>query len=70
LEKGRVEAAVKGGVHYEALVDCLNELHERIKRLNNRLAEIEKEREKALKLTVITDVMVDDILFKFTLSWT
>ncbi len=64
LEKSRLEAAVKGGVHYEALADSINELHERIKALNKRLAGIEKERERALKLPVITDAMVEDILLK------
>ena len=64
LEKGRLEAAVKGGVIYEAFADSINELHLRIQKLNKRLAEIEKERERALKLPAITDAMVDDILLK------
>jgi site-specific DNA recombinase len=64
LELTRCYAAIKSGVHAEAMATPINELHERINRLNNRLAEVEKEREKALKLPAITDVMVDDILNK------
>ena len=62
LEKSRLEVAVKGGVHYEALADSINETHERIARLNKRLAEIEKEQEKALKLPEISEAMVNDML--------
>ena len=40
----------------------MNELHERKRALNKRLAEIEKERERALKLPAITEAMIDDVL--------
>lgn len=64
LELTRYYAAIKSGVHADAMATPINELHERINRLNKRQAEIKREREKALKLPVITDTMVDNILDK------
>ena len=46
------------------MAEPVNELHERINKLNKRLAEIQKEREKVLKILEVTEVMVDDILNK------
>jgi seryl-tRNA synthetase len=64
LELNRCYAAIKSGVHAEAMAEPINELHERINKLNKRLAEIQKEREKALKIPAITEAMVDDIMGK------
>ena len=46
------------------MAEPINELHNHITYLNKRLAEIEKERQKTLKIPVVTDVMVDEILLK------
>lgn len=48
----------------EVFADSINELHERIKRLENRRLEIIKEREKKLKIPAVTESMVNDILHK------
>jgi hypothetical protein len=64
LELNRCYAAIKSGVYDEAMAEPINELHERINKLNKRLAEIQKEREKALNIPAITEAMVDDIIGK------
>jgi polyhydroxyalkanoate synthesis regulator phasin len=42
LELNRCYAAIKSGVHVEAMAEPINELHERINKLNKRLAEIQR----------------------------
>jgi hypothetical protein len=42
----------------------INELHECINRLEKRLSEIDRERERSLKLPTITESIVTDVLEK------
>ena len=64
LELNRCYAAIKSGVNAEAIAEPVNELHERIYKLNKRLTEIQIERGKVLKIPDITEAMVDDIMEK------
>jgi hypothetical protein len=64
IELNRCYEAIRKGVNADAMAAPINELHEKINRFDKRLAELEKEHEKALKLPAITDSMVNDILEK------
>jgi hypothetical protein len=61
LELSRLEDAIRKGVVYEAFANSMNKLLQRIKLLERRLTEMERELRKELKLPEITDSMVDDI---------
>ena len=62
IELSRFQESIRRGVYAEVFEDAINELHERKKRLNSELVELEKQRERELKVPVITESMVDEVL--------
>ena len=56
--------AILGGVHPDAVAEPMNELDSKVKRAGRRLAEIQKDRERAMNIPPVTEAMVDAALSK------
>lgn len=64
IELARFHKAIADGVEAEAVAKPINERLDKKKALERRLLEIERERERALKLPRVTEGMVDSVLAK------
>lgn len=67
VELDRFHKAIADGVMAEAVAKPINERRDKKRMLEKQLAEIEREKQKQLKIPKITEAMVDEVLAK-TLS--
>ncbi len=64
LKVSRLVQAIAGGVNASAMQGAINDFDRELTALKIRQGELEKQRERALRIPTVTDAAVDDVLGK------